>query len=56
MVLVLGRPGSGCSTLLRVIANMRESFIKVKGDVTYGGISASEFSRYRFFDISEFIF
>ncbi|KIW65995.1 hypothetical protein PV04_08207 [Phialophora macrospora] len=42
MMLVLGRPGSGCSTFLKVIANQRESFAGVEGTVTYGGISAEE--------------
>ena len=42
MMLVLGRPGSGCSTFLKVIANNREGYAEVVGDVTYGGISAAE--------------
>jgi len=42
MMLVLGRPGSGCSTFLKAIANQRESFAAVEGEVTYGGISAEE--------------
>ncbi|KIX03154.1 uncharacterized protein Z518_06705 [Rhinocladiella mackenziei CBS 650.93] len=42
MMLVLGRPGSGCSTFLKVIANQRESFARVEGQVSYGGISADE--------------
>jgi ATP-binding cassette, subfamily G (WHITE), member 2, SNQ2 len=42
MMLVLGRPGSGCSTFLKVIANQRESFAGVDGVVSYGGISAEE--------------
>ncbi|KAL5392982.1 hypothetical protein PMIN06_006396 [Paraphaeosphaeria minitans] len=42
MMLVLGRPGSGCSTLLKVLANQRESYASVEGDVSYGGISAKE--------------
>ncbi|KAI5778138.1 ABC-2 type transporter-domain-containing protein [Geopyxis carbonaria] len=37
MLLVLGRPGSGCSTFLKVIANQRSGFEEVSGDVTYGG-------------------
>ncbi|KAI7870736.1 ABC-2 type transporter-domain-containing protein [Spinellus fusiger] len=46
MLLVLGRPGAGCSTLLRVIANMRKSFTNITGQVTYGGIEAVEFGKY----------
>ena len=41
-MLVLGRPGSGCTTVLKVIANNRESFEGVTGDVNYGGIGAQE--------------
>lgn len=42
MLLVLGRPGSGCSTFLKTIANNRESYAGVTGDVTYGGIPANK--------------
>ncbi|KAF4554359.1 ABC-2 type transporter-like protein 2 [Elsinoe fawcettii] len=42
MMLVLGRPGSGCSTFLKAIANDRESYASVSGDVSYGGISAEK--------------
>ncbi|KAG0005760.1 hypothetical protein BGZ80_009616 [Entomortierella chlamydospora] len=47
MILVLGRPGAGCSTLLRVLANDRKNYKKVNGDVTYGPFSAEEISLYR---------
>lgn len=48
MVLVLGRPGSGCTTFLKVIANQREGYTKVDGDVMYGRFSADTFGkRYR---------
>lgn len=40
MMLVLGRPGAGCSTFLKTIANKRESYAAVEGDVSYGGIPA----------------
>ncbi|PGH04728.1 hypothetical protein AJ79_07007 [Helicocarpus griseus UAMH5409] len=42
MMLVLGRPGAGCTTFLKAVANNRSSFAKVTGDVNYGGISAEE--------------
>ena len=42
MMLVLGRPGAGCSTFLRAISNNRESFVEVNGEVTYGSISAEK--------------
>lgn len=40
MLLVLGRPGSGCSTFLKAIANKRVGFAAVTGEVSYGGITA----------------
>jgi len=46
MLLVLGRPGAGCSTLLRVLANMRAAYVNIDGDVSYGGIDAREFGKY----------
>ncbi|GAA5891653.1 hypothetical protein JCM6882_006157 [Rhodosporidiobolus microsporus] len=42
MMLVLGRPGSGCSTLLRAIANQRDSFAAVDGEVHYGRLEAKQ--------------
>ncbi|KAI4169784.1 MAG: hypothetical protein LQ343_005433 [Gyalolechia ehrenbergii] len=42
MMLVLGRPGSGCTSFLKAVANQRSEFASVTGDVNYGGISASE--------------
>lgn len=42
MMLVLGRPGAGCSTFLKAIANDRGSFAGVHGEVSYGGLSAEE--------------
>jgi ATP-binding cassette subfamily G (WHITE) protein 2 (SNQ2) len=46
MVLVLGCPGSGCTTFLKAIANQRDDYAKVEGDVRYAGIDASEMSKY----------
>ncbi|CAO3689827.1 unnamed protein product [Umbelopsis vinacea] len=46
MLLVLGRPGAGCSSLLRVLANSRKGFLAIKGEVNYGGIPAEEFGNY----------
>ncbi|KAI8318413.1 hypothetical protein GQ54DRAFT_266942 [Martensiomyces pterosporus] len=45
MLLVLGRPGSGCSTLLRVLGNQRKSYTKIDGTVSYGGLSPEEVAR-----------
>ncbi|KAL1628660.1 ATP-binding cassette transporter snq2 [Neofusicoccum ribis] len=45
MMLVLGRPGSGCSTFLKAISNKREGYAVVTGEVNYGGISAEKQSK-----------
>jgi ATP-binding cassette subfamily G (WHITE) protein 2 (SNQ2) len=45
MLLVLGRPGSGCSTFLKVIGNQRSGFVSVDGDVRYGGTPAKEMAK-----------
>lgn len=42
MLLVLGRPGSGCSTFLKVLGNQRFGYEDVSGEVTYGGASSQE--------------
>jgi ABC-type multidrug transport system ATPase subunit/ABC-type multidrug transport system permease subunit len=47
MVLVLGRPGSGCTTFLKTIANQRFGYTEVSGDVLYGPFTAKEFGQYR---------
>lgn len=46
MVLVLGAPGSGCTTFLKVVANERGTYFDVSGDVRYAGISHSEMRKY----------
>ncbi|KAK4637309.1 ABC multidrug transporter atrF [Fulvia fulva] len=40
MLLVLGRPASGCSSFLKVLGNQRSGFESIDGDVTYGGTDA----------------
>lgn len=47
MLLVLGRPGSGCTTLLNIIANNRRGYSSVTGDIHYGSMTAEEAKRYR---------
>lgn len=42
MMLVLGRPGSGCTSFLKAVANKRSEYAAVTGEVTYGGITAEE--------------
>ncbi|KAF2753392.1 hypothetical protein EJ05DRAFT_505033 [Pseudovirgaria hyperparasitica] len=41
MMLVLGNPGSGCSTFLRTIANDHASFLGVRGHLDYSGMAPS---------------
>lgn len=45
MLLVLGRPGSGCSTFLKTFCNQRAGFVDVLGDVTYGGVDAKTMAK-----------
>jgi ATP-binding cassette, subfamily G (WHITE), member 2, SNQ2 len=40
MLLVLGRPGAGCTTFLKAFCNQRAGFKDVLGKVTYGGTDA----------------
>lgn len=42
MLLVLGQPGSGCTTFLKTLANQRNGYAKITGDVSYGGIGWEE--------------
>ncbi|KAJ5223409.1 hypothetical protein N7468_007951 [Penicillium chermesinum] len=43
MVLVLGRPGSGCTTFLKTIANQRVGYSGVDGEVLYGPFDSDTF-------------
>ncbi|KAK6955362.1 hypothetical protein Daesc_002997 [Daldinia eschscholtzii] len=45
MLLVLGRPGSGCTTFLKTFCNQRAGFKDVVGDVTYGGTDAKRMAK-----------
>ncbi|ETW86763.1 ABC transporter [Heterobasidion irregulare TC 32-1] len=45
MCLVLGCPGSGCSTFLKAIANQRGEYASVSGDVRYAEIDATEMAK-----------
>jgi ATP-binding cassette, subfamily G (WHITE), member 2, SNQ2 len=44
MVLVLGRPGSGCTTFLKVISNQRFGYTGVDGQVMYGPFDDKTFA------------
>ena len=47
MLLVLGRPGSGCTTLLKMLTNRRMGYHTVKGDVRFGDMTPEEAALYR---------
>jgi ATP-binding cassette, subfamily G (WHITE), member 2, SNQ2 len=47
MLLVLGRPGSGCTTLLKMLANRRQGYAEVDGKVAFGTMSHEEAKGYR---------
>lgn len=48
MLLVLGRPGAGCSTLLKTIANQRGVYHSIHGDVFYDSLTSKDIeTRYR---------
>ncbi|RDX52640.1 pleiotropic drug resistance ABC transporter [Lentinus brumalis] len=46
MLLVLGRPGSGCSTLLKVLANQRQEYHRVEGDVWYDSLDPDQIEKH----------
>ncbi|KAK1511382.1 menadione-induced gene-12 [Colletotrichum costaricense] len=47
MLLVLGRPGSGCSTLLKILSNRRKGFSEIDGNVFFGSMTHKEAEAYR---------
>lgn len=47
MLLVLGRPGSGCTTLLKMLANRRGGYKSVEGDVRFGSMNPKEAEMFR---------
>nr|WQM87383.1 ABC transporter [Xylaria grammica] len=42
MLLVIGKPGSGCTTFLKALSNMREEYKDITGRITYGGRAADD--------------
>ncbi|KAH6651607.1 ABC transporter [Truncatella angustata] len=42
MLLVVGKPGSGCTTFLKALANMGDEYKSVTGQLTYGGRPADD--------------
>ncbi|EEH33174.2 hypothetical protein PAAG_04227 [Paracoccidioides lutzii Pb01] len=45
MVLVLGKPSSGCTTFLKVIANQRFGYTGIDGEAFYGPFDAETFAK-----------
>ena len=46
MLMVIGKPGSGCSTFLKVLANMRAQYKNTSGQTLYGGRSPDFMARH----------
>ncbi|KAK9451951.1 putative plasma membrane ATP-binding cassette transporter [Limtongia smithiae] len=46
LLLVLGRPGAGCSTLLKCIAGQTDQLNRVTGTVSYGGLDQKTVKHY----------
>lgn len=44
--MVLGRPGSGCSTFLKVLANQRDEFHSIEGEVHYDSLTPPQVARH----------
>ncbi|KAL5359861.1 ABC-2 type transporter-domain-containing protein [Aspergillus floccosus] len=47
MLLVLGRPGSGCTTLLKLLTNRRKGYHTIRGDVRFGNMTHEEAVQYQ---------
>lgn len=47
MLLVLGRPGSGCTTLLSILSNNRLGYEEITGNVSFGSMKTEEAKSYR---------
>jgi ABC-type multidrug transport system ATPase subunit/ABC-type multidrug transport system permease subunit len=47
MLLVLGRPGAGCTTLLNILANNRLGYEEITGDVRFGTMTSKDAQAYR---------
>lgn len=44
--MVLGRPGSGCSTLLKTLANQRGEYHAVEGTVNYDSLTPEDIEKH----------
>ncbi|KAH6639094.1 multidrug resistance protein CDR2 [Boeremia exigua] len=47
MLLVLGNPGAGCTTLLNILSNRRLGYAEISGNVSFGSMSSEEAKEYR---------
>lgn len=47
MLLVLGRPGAGCTSLLKMLSNRRQGYADITGDVHFGSMTANEARHFR---------
>jgi ATP-binding cassette subfamily G (WHITE) protein 2 (SNQ2) len=47
MLLVLGRPGAGCTTLLKMLANRRNGYAEVTGDIHWGSMDHKAARQFR---------
>ncbi|USP78023.1 multidrug resistance CDR2 protein [Curvularia clavata] len=47
MLLVLGNPGAGCTTLLNILSNRRLGYAEISGNVSFGSMSSEEAKDYR---------
>lgn len=47
MLLVLGRPGAGCTSLLNILSNRRLGYSEVEGQVSFGTMNHREAEQYR---------
>ena len=47
MLLVLGNPGAGCTSLLNILSNHRLGYAEIEGDVSFGSMSSDEAKAYR---------
>lgn len=47
MLLVLGRPGAGCTSLLSILANRRLGYSEVEGQVSFGSMDHKAAEQYR---------
>ncbi|CZT03553.1 probable ATP-binding cassette multidrug transport protein [Rhynchosporium agropyri] len=47
MLLVLGRPGAGCTSLLKMLANKRLGYAEVEGDIHWGDMDHKQAEQFR---------